>query len=369
MPRKPPKMNWAERNVVHPMARGFDLAVNDWFGENGLARPLTEEVGLPAWQTSIAPQEDNAWASFAEEIPRAIIAAGPLAPYTMSTSVPGMIAAGALAGYARDPGGDNKEWVRPTNAAGGAIAAGVAGTLGPVLGRGAWQMYHKVAHPAAHAALRRFIGSTEEAGQMLVKDPAATGAAAETLPRYSGTTYRQNPADAFNQRLQDLQAGDVFNPGRPMSSSVDKGTASGFANNTGAFITIRNKSGRDARYMSNWEGEILSNPNAQYKVVSVTRDPKTGTVTHVELEEIGPEMGMFDRAVQGVLETGRPSSAAAAKATIASPLQSATERQRYRELGYGKYHSRQKNASPARQKLISAAIRSASAKSKARPQP
>jgi hypothetical protein len=317
-------LNWAERNLVYPLARGADLAANDWFGERGLARGLTQRAGLPAYEEAFADQEDNDFANFAAEVPRAILAAGPLGPAAMGGRVLSMTAAGTLAGAARDPGRGTDEQQAKTRMwntlmGGGATAAG--GALGPALGRLPYQIYHRVRYPAANAAMRQYIGSTEAAGQMLAKDPAAAGRAAETLPKWSGKSYRAQPADAFAERLQGLKPGDVFKPGRPMSTSARPETAEQFATsvgNSGPMIVIRNKSGRDARWLAPNEQEIVTNPNASYRVLSVTRDPKTGAVTRMEIEEIGPAMGLGRRAVQGVMETGAPVSAAGSYAATMS---------------------------------------------------
>lgn len=361
-------LNWAERNLVYPLARGADLAANDWFGERGLARGLTQRAGLPAYEEAFSDQDDNDFANFAAEVPRAILAAGPLGPAAMGGRTASVINAGALAGAARDPGeGTQKQQseARVWNTIiGGGLPAGMA-VLGPATGRFAYKVYHRLAHPAANEALRRFIGSTDEAGAMLKSDPAAFGRAAETLPRYHGTTYRANPADAFNDTLQNLEVGQTFTPGRVMSSSVKQEVADGgffsapgegFAGNRGAFITIKNKSGRDARYLQPAEGEVMTNPNASFKVTSVTRDPKTGSVTHIELEEIGPDVGVVRRVAQGVLESGRPLSAAATYPTVMPKSEKARENLRAKEKAELERRARIKGRpiSKGRERLVSA---------------
>jgi hypothetical protein len=317
-------LNWAERNIAYPLARGVDLAANDWFGERGLARGLTQAAGLPAYQEAFDDLEGNDFANFAAEVPRAMLSAGPLGPAAMGGRILPMTAAGALAGAARDPGqGSDKQQAerRTWNTMLGAGATAAGGLIGPAIGRLPYQIYHRVRYPASNAAMRQFIGSADGSGQMLVKDPAAAGRAAETLPRWSGTSYRAQPADAFADRMQGLKPGDVFKPGRPMSSSARPETAQRFAGevgNKGPMIVIRNKSGRDARWLAPDEQEIITNPNASYRVLGVTRDPKTGAVTRIEIEEIGPSMSVGRRAVQGVMETGPQASAAGSYASTMS---------------------------------------------------
>ena len=354
-------LNWAERNLVYPLARGTDLAANDWFGERGLARGLTKAAGLPAYEEAydLEGSENDTWQSFAPEIPRAILAAGPFGPSAMGGRTLGIINAGAAAGMARDPGEDAPEEQAKTRVWNTLLGAGVPAAMaaaGPAVGRFAYNVYHKFAHPAANAAMRRYIGTTDEAGAMLKGDPGAVGEAAETLPRYHGTTYRTNPADAFNDKLQTLEAGQTFTPGRVMSSSVNKETAHGFGGNKGASITIRNKSGRDARWLTPDEGEVLTNPNASYRVLSVERDPNTGIVTHLELEEIGPDVGLGRRLAQGAMESGAPASAGAAYPTFMASTEPirVSHREQRRAAMERRARTKGRPISKGRDKLIAA---------------
>lgn len=279
---------------AQPFAYAFDSTMNDIGGPNGI-------LGDLGWERRI-PRPDNFAGQVVGDVSRTIMGSGGMA---VSPNLGAMTLGTGVAGLVKDPE-DSFTSNRAGNAAiEGALGFG-AGILGPMLGRSAYQFAQKARFPEAVNTLHDYMGSFTGAGRNHASGEIGE-ASRKVLPKFAGETTRGQMPDSFGKQVQNLKPGDTFAPGRAMSTSTEPQQSRLFARG-GPMMTIRNKTARDGRWFNWREAEVITDPNATYKVVSVIRD-KTGKVTHVELEEIGPDMGRARKALQDTLEYGAPASA------------------------------------------------------------
>lgn len=317
--KKQANWSWFERNAIHPVAYGGDQAVNDWFGERGLARPVTQSMGFDPWQPTVEEPE-NFVPQVVSEIPRGILASGGLLG---SARVLPMLAGGTLAGYARDPGPDRslEDLVREpdpyqrqvassaaqrrlNNAGFGLAGAAIGGVAGRGLGKGAEKLWiATIGRNAAKEAADYGAKNTAYAGaKRLHQMPEYFEKQLNQFPTAKGTYRRgvrpDHPTEL--QQINGLKEGDVYQPGRALSmdrfgresANARAGRIDELDNTVkaapkpGPYVYVKTRNARNIgdHNAVGWE-EITTLPSSKFRVTKVVRNEQ-GEVTELYLTDM-----------------------------------------------------------------------------------
>lgn len=273
--------------------------MNDWFGERGLARPLTQAAGLDAWHPAIE-EPDSTWGQLSSEVPRAILSSGGLAG---ASSVPVAVAGGVISGAARDPGADNSPRHRLVNALMGGAGAGSGALIGKSLGNIGEAIWLKTAGKFGADNVKKYgaFGEGYAGAKEMHGNPELFGKSLDQLPTGRGAFRRGIRPDHPTQlaEIAKLKEGDIWKPGNALSTDrygiqsyeaahgfineADEFVAAGAAKR-GPYIHIKSQNARDARPVLGWD-EVITKPDASFRVDRIIRDAD-GNVTDMYVTDL-----------------------------------------------------------------------------------
>jgi hypothetical protein len=140
----------------------------------------------------------------------------------------------------------------------------------------------------------RGIYENSEIENLAIKMAQRTSDALKTLPNYEGTVYRGTsiPVDL----VKNLQVGSIYSDPGFLSTSADKGVATGFGSayggNVSVLLQIEGKhQGKNVDPVSAYKGvekEVLFDANSHFKVTKISKDPDGKKRPVIHLEQINP---------------------------------------------------------------------------------